>query len=105
MGVVIVVEVVEVEGIVVVVVYTVTQDDVDNGFVSNQALAEGVDPMGVVVNDLSDDNSNFEDDPTLSVLCQDPSMSVEKTGVFNSCVKLLIKSFLTSANFCCLPTI
>ena len=64
-------------------VYTVIQADIDNGFVSNQAIAEGIDPMGVVVNDLSDDNSNFEDDPTVSVLCQDASMSLEKTGVFN----------------------
>jgi gliding motility-associated-like protein/uncharacterized repeat protein (TIGR01451 family) len=63
--------------------YIVKQDDVDAGFVSNQAIAEGIDPMGNLVDDLSDDNSNFEDDSTISVLCQNPLMSVEKTGVFN----------------------
>ena len=41
-------------------IYTVTQDDVENGQISNQAIAEGLDPSGNVVNDLSDDNSNFE---------------------------------------------
>ena len=64
-------------------IYTVTQADVDAGSVTNQATAEGTDPMGNVVSDLSDDNSNFEDDPTITVLCQDPALSVEKSGVFN----------------------
>ena len=63
--------------------YIVTQDDVDNGSVSNQAIAEGVDPDGNVVSDLSDDNSNFENDATVSILCQDPSIFVEKTGIFD----------------------
>jgi gliding motility-associated-like protein/uncharacterized repeat protein (TIGR01451 family) len=63
--------------------YIITQDDVDNGFVSNQAITEGIDPMGTIVSDLSDDNSNLQDDPTISVLCQDPSIFVEKTGVFD----------------------
>ncbi len=44
---------------------------VKNGLISNQAIAEGLDPSGNVVNDLSDDNSNFEDDSTVSILCQD----------------------------------
>ena len=64
-------------------IYTVTQDDVENGLISNQAIAEGLDPSGNVVNDLSDDNSNFEDDSTISILCQDPSIFLEKEGVFN----------------------
>ncbi len=64
-------------------VYTVTQEDVDAGVVINQALAEGTTPDGTVVDDLSDDNSPLEDDPTVTVLCQAPKMSVEKTGVFN----------------------
>ena len=64
-------------------VYTVVQADVDAGQVSNQATASGTAPDGSVVTDLSDNNSNFEDDPTVTVLCQDPSMSVEKSGVFN----------------------
>ena len=64
-------------------IYTVTQDDVENGQISNQAIAEGLDPSGNVVNDLSDDNSNFENDSTISILCQDPSIFLEKEGVFN----------------------
>ena len=64
-------------------IYTVTQDDVENGQISNQAIAEGLDPSGNVVNDLSDDNSNFENDSTVSILCQDPSIFLEKEGVFN----------------------
>ena len=64
-------------------VYTVTQDDVDAGEVINQALAEGTAPDGTIVEDLSDDNSPLEDDPTVTILCQSPSMSVEKEGVFN----------------------
>ena len=64
-------------------IYTVTQNDVENGLVSNQAIAEGLDPFGNVVNDLSDDNSNFEDDSTISILCQNPSIFLEKEGVFN----------------------
>ena len=64
-------------------VYTVTQDDVEAGLVSNQAIAEGLDPSGNVVNDLSDDNSYLENDSTITILCQDPSIFVEKAGVFN----------------------
>ncbi|MCW8981239.1 MAG: Ig-like domain-containing protein, partial [Altibacter sp.] len=64
-------------------VYTVTQDDVDAGEVNNQATASGEAPNGTIVTDLSDDNSNFEDDITTTVLCQDPKMSVTKSGVFN----------------------
>ena len=64
-------------------IYTVTQADVDAGFVMNQATAEGTDPNGVVVSDLSDNNSNFEDDPTETTLCQNPMMSLEKTGIWN----------------------
>ncbi len=64
-------------------IYTVTQEDVDNGFISNQATAEGTAPDGSVVTDLSDDNSVLENDPTISTLCQNPMLSLEKTGVFN----------------------
>ncbi|PKA83674.1 putative repeat protein (TIGR01451 family)/gliding motility-associated-like protein [Ulvibacter sp. MAR_2010_11] len=64
-------------------VYIVTQADVDAGQVTNQATASGTAPDNSVVTDLSDDNSNFEDDQTITVLCQDPSMSVTKSGVFN----------------------
>ena len=65
-------------------VYTITQQDVDNGSVINQATAEGTAVNGDVVTDLSDDNSYLEDDPTITDLCSpDGMMSLEKTGVFN----------------------
>ena len=63
--------------------YVVTQDDLDAGQVINQAVAEGTAPNGTVVDDLSDDNSPVEDDATIIDLCQDPSLTVEKTGVWN----------------------
>ncbi|AFL81482.1 conserved repeat protein [Aequorivita sublithincola DSM 14238] len=64
-------------------VYTVTQTDVDAGFIENQATADGIAPNGDMVSDQSDNNSYLENDPTITVLCQNPSISLEKTGVFN----------------------
>ncbi|MDC7998778.1 DUF7507 domain-containing protein, partial [Gilvibacter sediminis] len=64
-------------------VYTVTLDDVNNGFVMNQAEAFGTAPDGTEVSDLSDNDSILEDDPTETNICQDGSISVEKIGVFN----------------------
>ena len=64
-------------------VYTVTQDDINNGFVENQATVFGTDPNGDVVSDLSDDDSILEDDSTIINTCQNPDISIEKTGVFN----------------------
>ncbi|MFC7356938.1 gliding motility-associated C-terminal domain-containing protein, partial [Jejudonia soesokkakensis] len=64
-------------------IYTVVQGDVDRGFVSNQATASGTTPNGTVVTDLSDNNSNFEDDATIVNLCQMPMISLEKSGLWN----------------------
>ncbi|RMA58454.1 DUF7507 domain-containing protein, partial [Ulvibacter antarcticus] len=63
--------------------YPITQVDIDNGNVTNQATAEGTDDAGTIVNDLSDDNSLTEDDPTITVLCQNASIAVIKEGTFN----------------------
>ncbi|MEP3308339.1 MAG: Ig-like domain-containing protein, partial [Gilvibacter sp.] len=63
--------------------YTVTLDDVNAGFVLNQAEAFGEAPDGTTVSDLSDNDSNLEDDITETNLCQEASISVEKSGVFN----------------------
>ncbi len=63
--------------------YIVTQSDIDAGEVINQALAEGTAPDGTIVDDLSDDNSPLEDDPTITALCQNASLELEKVGVFN----------------------
>ena len=46
-------------------VYVLTAEDIKAGFVENQALAKGTTTSGITVDDLSDDNSNFEDDPTV----------------------------------------
>ncbi len=64
-------------------IYTITQEDVDNGFVMNQALVTGEAPNGNIVTDDSDNNSNFEDDPTETILCQDTMISLQKTGAHN----------------------
>ena len=48
--------------------YTITAADVTAGQVSNQAMATGDDPASNPVTDLSDDNSNTEDDPTIIVV-------------------------------------
>jgi gliding motility-associated-like protein/uncharacterized repeat protein (TIGR01451 family) len=63
--------------------YAITQNDIDLGFVKNQATAEGTAPDATVVNDLSDDNSVLEDDPTITELCQNPAIAIIKTGLFN----------------------
>ena len=36
-----------------------------------------------MVSDLSDDNSNFEDDQRWALCIKNPDLSLEKTGVFN----------------------
>jgi gliding motility-associated-like protein/uncharacterized repeat protein (TIGR01451 family) len=63
--------------------YSITQDDIDNGYVKNQATAEGTAPDATVVNDLSDDSSVLENDPTIINLCQNPAIAIVKTGIFN----------------------
>ncbi|WP_416443777.1 Ig-like domain-containing protein [Leeuwenhoekiella sp. A16] len=63
--------------------YTITQTDIDQGQITNTALASGTDPQGGTVTDTSDDNSNLEDDPTVTVLPQLVSLSLEKSAVLN----------------------
>jgi gliding motility-associated-like protein/uncharacterized repeat protein (TIGR01451 family) len=46
-------------------VYTLIQKDIITGSVTNQATVYGTSPLGVVVKDLSDDNSVLEDDSTV----------------------------------------
>ncbi len=61
-------------------VYTITQTDIDAGFVQNQATVMGTDASGTTVSDLSDDNSELENDPTITPLCQNPLIALIKTG-------------------------
>ncbi|MFC4636672.1 gliding motility-associated C-terminal domain-containing protein, partial [Dokdonia ponticola] len=59
----------------------------DAGFVNNQATATGGytdgngDPQ--TTSDISDDDSNLEDDVTVTVIDQDPEISLLKSGNFN----------------------
>ena len=63
--------------------YTLTQADIDNGGVSNQATATGDSPTGTDdVSDTSDDNSNTGDDTTTTTFGQNPSIALIKTGIF-----------------------
>jgi gliding motility-associated-like protein/uncharacterized repeat protein (TIGR01451 family) len=62
--------------------YIITQADIDAGEVMNQATAEGTAPDGTVVSDASGSTS-ATNDVTITVLCQDPRVSLEKSGVFD----------------------
>lgn len=61
-------------------VYTLTQADTDAGGVTNQALATGKDPNGKPVSDKSDNVSPVagNDNPTVTVIPVNPSMTVSK---------------------------
>jgi hypothetical protein len=73
--------------------YTLTQADIDAGGILNTATAEGTDPNGNMVTDLSDDPQNptdvdpdmdgNPDDPTFTFAPQNPEISIEKIGTFN----------------------
>ena len=58
--------------------YVITQADIDAGLVTNQAEAVGTAPDQSTVSDLSDDNSELEDDPTDTDLCQDSDIALIK---------------------------
>ena len=60
--------------------YTITQDDLNTGNVTNTATATGTPPIGDPVTDISDDNSPLEDDPTVTPLDQNPSIAIVKTA-------------------------
>uniref|UniRef100_UPI0015CCB397 DUF7507 domain-containing protein n=1 Tax=Winogradskyella ursingii TaxID=2686079 RepID=UPI0015CCB397 len=70
--------------------YAITQADIDAGTVTNQAMADGTDPQGGSVTDDSDDPNNpadndnngdgDPDDPTVTVIPQNPMISITKTS-------------------------
>jgi len=72
--------------------YTLTQADIDAGFIDNQAEITTKDPNGNPVLDLSDDPQNpanadpnhdgNPDDVTHTLIPQHPELSLEKTGIF-----------------------
>jgi len=51
--------------------------------VTNQATAEGTAPDATVVDDLSDDNSVLENDPTVTTLCQNPAIAIVKVASYD----------------------
>ena len=63
--------------------YILTQDDVNAGQFTNQATATGTPPSGADVTDLSDDNSNTENDPTVTTICNAASIALIKVGSYD----------------------
>ncbi|PRP65602.1 DUF7507 domain-containing protein [Nonlabens agnitus] len=63
--------------------YTIQQSDIDAQSVSNQATATGTTPDGDDVSDLSDDNSNLENDQTDTDLPDDSDILLLKESTFN----------------------
>ncbi|NNE30734.1 MAG: DUF11 domain-containing protein, partial [Winogradskyella sp.] len=63
--------------------YVIEQDAVDAGGFSNSVVASGDSPAGTTVNDTSDDDDdtdgNTEDDPTVTVIPENPSIEAVKT--------------------------
>ena len=73
--------------------YTLQQADIDAGRFENTATVSALDPLGVLVSDISDDPANAADidpngdgnpdDPTVVTLPQAGAIALEKTGVLN----------------------
>lgn len=63
--------------------YIITQSNIDNGAVNNQARVTGIGINGDAVSDLSDDNSVLENDVTVTALCRSSEIALIKTAVFN----------------------
>ncbi|WP_299443437.1 PKD-like domain-containing protein [uncultured Aquimarina sp.] len=65
-------------------IYTITQDDINTGSVTNSAIGSGTDPNGNPVEDVSDDPTTADDnDDTITSLSRDPQLTLLKTAVFN----------------------
>jgi gliding motility-associated-like protein/uncharacterized repeat protein (TIGR01451 family) len=68
--------------------YVVEQDAVDAGGFSNSVLADGESPMNTIVDDTSDDgddtDGNIDDDPTESIIPENPSIETVKTSVITN---------------------
>ena len=62
--------------------YTLTQSDINNGQITNTAIASGTSPQGNPVQDTSG-TSTTNDTPTVTPLPQNPAIALVKTAVFN----------------------
>lgn len=62
------------------VIYTLVQEDIDAGGVSNSAVVSGLDPTGAPVSDVSDDDGEGEQDPTVATIEQIVSVELTKTA-------------------------
>ena len=69
--------------IVYTATYALTQADIDEGFVTNQATASATDPLGGAVSDDSDDpaDTTSDDDPTVTNIVANPMISLIKTAL------------------------
>jgi gliding motility-associated-like protein len=65
--------------------YTITQNDIDTGSVSNTAIVSGVDVLGNEISDISDNGNTNDgnDNPTITLLEQKPLIAIVKTAEFN----------------------
>lgn len=61
------------------VTYTVTQDDVDAGGISNTVVATATDPQGETVTDTSDNGAGDGDDPTVVSVAPAGNIAVTKS--------------------------
>ncbi|MFW2589811.1 DUF7507 domain-containing protein [Sagittula sp. SSi028] len=59
--------------------YTLTQDDVDAGVLTNQATAQATDPLGGSVSDASG-SGTADDTPTVTTFVEQPGIEVIKTA-------------------------
>ncbi|MDA6070392.1 gliding motility-associated C-terminal domain-containing protein [Flavobacterium sp. AC] len=62
--------------------YTIKQSDIDNGSVSNSAVATGTAPDNATVSDTSG-TSDSNDDPTETKLSQEPGLKLYKMGTYH----------------------
>ena len=74
----------EIDNTTFTAVYTLTQDDINSGDVSNSATVSGTSQRGAFVSAVSDDpTTSANNDPTFTTLLQDPKLSLLKTSQFN----------------------
>jgi gliding motility-associated-like protein/uncharacterized repeat protein (TIGR01451 family) len=61
--------------------YSVTQTDIDNGTITNQAIVRGITPDDKEVTDQSG-NSATDNNPNVIPICSNPAIAIVKTGLF-----------------------